>query len=308
MVDAGASLISIARAAEGPGVVAGLDGAPQDALGPLVEVAGERDADAGRHLGHAREDHRGVGDAHRDALGQRLGGTTVGDVAAHEHEPLAVHVGDHVARAGDRPQSLGDRLEQVGTGGVAEAFLYEVEVVELHRHHRQAARVDFPEGEPGAEPVEVEDRDAGGAGISLGAGRRRPTALVPDRLRGQRRDQRIVGRRGVELGLERLGGLGGGCALHLAHRHRRRRREDVGARCGFHRRLHRRLHDRALHHGRVEEPGDEIGGAARPSPRPPRERGGHHGHHRGDRGDDHQGVLHDHLSERRVPALSAGVS
>ena len=71
---------------------------------------------------------------------------TVGDVTAHEHEPLAVHVGDDVARAGDRPQSLGDRLEQVRAGGVAEAFLHEGEVVELDRHHRQAAQVHVARG------------------------------------------------------------------------------------------------------------------------------------------------------------------
>ena len=165
-------------------MVAGLDGAPQDALGPLVEVAGERDTDAGRHLGHTREDDRGVGDAHGDALAQRLRGRTVGDVTAHEHEPLAVHVGDDVPRAGDRPQSLRDRLEQVGARGVAEAFLHEVEVVELHRHDRQAAQVHVPEGEPGAEPVEVEDRDAGGAGIALGAGRHGPGPVRPDGARG----------------------------------------------------------------------------------------------------------------------------
>ena len=87
-------------------MVPGLDRAPEHALGPLVEVAGERDPDAGGDLGDAGEHHRRMGDAHRDALGERLGGGAVGDVTAHEHEALTVHVGDDVTRAGHRAQAL----------------------------------------------------------------------------------------------------------------------------------------------------------------------------------------------------------
>ena len=62
-------------------------------------MTGERDADARGHLRDAGEHDRGMRDAHGDAFGETLRGMAVGDVTAHEHEPLAVHVGDDVTRA-----------------------------------------------------------------------------------------------------------------------------------------------------------------------------------------------------------------
>ena len=62
-------------------------------------MTGERDADARGHFGDAGEHDRRVRDTHGDALGETLRGLAVGYVAAHEHEALAVHVGDDVARA-----------------------------------------------------------------------------------------------------------------------------------------------------------------------------------------------------------------
>ena len=126
---------------------------------------GERDADARGDLGDAGEHHRRVRDAHRDALGEALRGIAVGHVAAHQDEPFAVDVRDDVAWAGDRAQALGDRLEEMCAGRVAEALLDEGEVVELHRDDGETAEVHVAEGQPRAQAVEVEHGDACRGGV-----------------------------------------------------------------------------------------------------------------------------------------------
>ena len=98
-------------------------------------------------------------DTHRDALSECLGRGTVGDVAAHEHEPFWVHVRDDVTRAGDRSEPGRDRLDEVRAGLVAETFVHVREVVELDRDDRDAPERDLAIGEPPAEAVEVEHRD-----------------------------------------------------------------------------------------------------------------------------------------------------
>ena len=113
------------------------------------------------------DDERRMRDPHRDALGERLGGVTVGHVTAHEDEPLGVHVRDDVARTGHRAEPGRDRFEELRTGRVAEPFVDRGEVVELDRHHGDASEGDLAVGEPPAQAVEVEDRDPRLTGIPV---------------------------------------------------------------------------------------------------------------------------------------------
>ena len=156
----------------------------------------------------------------------------VGDVAAHEHEALRLTWATTSRGARHRAQALRDRLEQVRTGRVAEALLHEAEVVELDRHDREAPEVDVAEGEPRAEAVEVEHRDAGLAGVAavrgvghdvdlvgLTPGRDRSPVGPPTTARSSRRLEggeggvgpgRRVDRRFRDRGRGRGGGMGRG--------------------------------------------------------------------------------------------------
>jgi hypothetical protein len=87
--------------------------------------------DAGGDAGDSGDDDRRMRDTHRHPLGECLGRAAVGHVAAHEHEPLGVHVRDDVARACHRAQARRDRFEQLCTGLVTETIAHVREVVEL---------------------------------------------------------------------------------------------------------------------------------------------------------------------------------
>ena len=113
-------------------------------------------------------------DPHRDALGEGLGGGAIGHVTADEDEPLGVHVRDDVARTCHRTEPGGDRFEELRTGSVAAPFVDLGEVVELDRHHGDPPEGDLAVGEPPAQALEIEDRDARLTGIPVAARGRRP--------------------------------------------------------------------------------------------------------------------------------------
>ena len=156
-IDHGRDLDSTTTELTGP--LPRLDRATQHALRALLVAGRHRDADARAHFRDSRDHDRRVRHAERDPLAQRLGGGAVGHVAAHEHEPILVDVRHHVARAGQGAETLRDRLDELDPGPSAEAVVDRRQVVDLHRHDRDATHVDVAFGEPHPEPVEVEDGD-----------------------------------------------------------------------------------------------------------------------------------------------------
>ncbi len=238
-------------------------------------------------------------DTHRDALGEGLGRGAVGHVAAYEHEPFGVHVRDDIAWTCQGAKARRDRFDEVRAGLVAEPFVHVREVVQLDRHDRNAPEDDFSVGQPPAEPVEIEDRNPRLAGITR-VGRR---CRVGD-LSGATFDRRSAGSLVDERDCN-----GDGCVAQLVDRFVDR--SDHRDRQGFRRRDRRDTSPRNRsghvgdHDRRLEQLGNEVGGASRASARPKGGDGRTDRHRGGDRPhDDQQRVVHNQLSEACAPTLS----
>ena len=132
-------------------------GVAEQRLGRLELAARERDADA------RGDEHLAVGErdrlrqtAVRHALGELLRGRPRRGRRAEHGELVAAEAGDRVARADRGAQPVGDGDEQPVAGGVAEAVVDHLEVVEVEEQHRDALVVELGVGERAPEPVDEE--------------------------------------------------------------------------------------------------------------------------------------------------------
>ena len=115
------------------GRVHGHVGVAQEPLGVLVAASGQADPDAGpgQHLppGHG---HRGAQDGrHPLAQGDRL--ALVGDLGDEHGELVAAEPGRQVARPQAAPEPLGHHPQDLVAGGVAEAVVDRLEVVQVQQ-------------------------------------------------------------------------------------------------------------------------------------------------------------------------------
>ena len=240
-------------------------------------------------------------------------GRTVRHVAAHEHEPLAVHVGDDVTRAGDRAQSLRDRLDEMAHRRRSRAA--------PRRSRGCRAPPTRPRGDRGCTSPRVSherSRSRSRTGMRAGAGSLPSPAPVaaPAARRGSgaggdaRTGRRIAG------AVDEAGRTGGGGSATASALRRSRWRGSNPRRLGLERRRApapprpasaARLADRLLDDRAARRPGCSTTASATgsrapagrgagppdrrragPAAPPARRRGGDHGHDGRERGDDRQ--------------------
>ena len=113
-------------------------GIAQQFVGPQPVARPDRDADAGADHGLMAVDVERLADRCDDALRQRsrLGG--IGDRGLHDDEFVAAHPRDGVGVADQGAQPLGDDLQQLVAGRMAERIVDGLELIEIevvNRHH-----------------------------------------------------------------------------------------------------------------------------------------------------------------------------
>jgi hypothetical protein len=204
------------------GRVHGHVGVAQQPLGVLVAGAGQADPDAGpgQHLppGHG---HRGAQDGRQPlAPGHRL--VLVGDLGDQHGELVAAQPGRHVARLQAAAQPLGHHPQDLVAGGVAEAVVDGLEVVQVQQQQGRGGAGAGERGQglgqaageqgPVAEPGEgVEGGQPGQLGGQLGPvqGQGHLGAEGGQGLAGLQGDQLLAGQ-GRRRQAQQLGGGGGG--------------------------------------------------------------------------------------------------
>ncbi len=129
-------------------------GVPQQVAGCIVGRLAQGDAYAGthRHFGIA-ETERGL-ESLRDSTGQVLGRS--GHVAGFDENGklITTEAGDGVTGPGDLDDSLRDSDEELVTGGVAEAVVHGLEVVDVQEQHCQRRCVSLGPAQRLAHPIE----------------------------------------------------------------------------------------------------------------------------------------------------------
>ena len=132
-------------------------------LGRPVRGEGDRDADARAHehvLAGDRDRHL---EAAHQALGEIDGRDGIADVLDQDRELVAAEARGRVGRPHGLQQADGDRLQHLVAGGVAEAVVDRLEVVEVEEDDGDAGALARGAGEGVLDPV-GEQRAVGQAG------------------------------------------------------------------------------------------------------------------------------------------------
>ena len=108
----------------------------QQLVGEQSVAGADRDADAGADRGLVAVEVEGFADRGDDALRQRGGLGGIGDRGLHDHEFIAAHSGDGVGLAHQGAQPVGDDLQQLVAGVMAERVVDGLELIEIEMMDR----------------------------------------------------------------------------------------------------------------------------------------------------------------------------
>ena len=145
----------VAAAAALLGAVEGRIGVPDQGLRRLAAPA-DRDSDAGADEVLAVAQDEGPRERLRDPLGDAGGATLVPDVLGEDRELVPAEARDRVSRAQRLLDPGGDGGEELVAGGVAEAVVDELELVEVEEEHRDRGLAPGGHREGVLEPIEEE--------------------------------------------------------------------------------------------------------------------------------------------------------